>query len=184
MRPMNHESSFEILSAAVPGVRYRVKRISFGRRLELARVLREKLERLDRAMLLPEGPARETETAVVAAEIGAAELRWGLEGVEGLEIDGAPATPETLLENGPEPLVMEILAAIRHEAGLDEEERKNSEPPSTSCAGGEPACAMRGSAEAASVTGSTTTATAAASSPSPSSPVSPAWCGAPGGTCG
>ena len=162
----------------MPGVRFRIKRISFGRRLELARVLRDKLERLDRAVALPEGPPRETETAVIAVEIGAAELRWGLESIEGLEIDGAPATPETLLENGPEPLVLEILAAIRHEAGLDEDERKNSAPPSTSCAGAEPPRAMRGSAEAACDSGSPTDATAGDSSLRPSTQACRGSCGA------
>jgi hypothetical protein len=181
---MNHETSFDVASAAIPGVCYRLKRISFGRRLELARVLRDKLDRLDRAMLLPEGPARETETAVVASEIGAAELRWGLQSIEGLEIDSAPASAETLIDNGPEPLVLEILAAIRHEAGLDEEERKNSEPPSTSCAGPEPDGAMRGSAATASASGSTAAAIAAATSLNPSIPDCPGSCGAPDPTSG
>jgi hypothetical protein len=48
---------------------------------------------------------------------------------------------------------------------LDEEERKNSEPPSTSCADEEPDRAMRGSAANAAATVSTANETADASSP-------------------
>lgn len=162
---MNYASTFEVESAAMPGVRYRLRRISFGRRLELARSIRDKLELMDRAQLLPAGEVRDAETALLAAEVDAAHLRWGLEAIEGLEIDGAPATADSLLAAGPEPLLAEILAAIRHETGLDEEERKNSAPPSISCAGEGPARAMHGSAEPVSVPAFTAAETAAVSSP-------------------
>jgi hypothetical protein len=42
-----------------------------------------------------------------------------------LSVDGVEATPEVLLERGPEELFREALAAVRREAGLSEEERKN-----------------------------------------------------------
>jgi hypothetical protein len=45
--------------------------------------------------------------------------------VEGLEIDGAAATPETLVEQGPVELAMEILGRIKSECGMTEDERKN-----------------------------------------------------------
>jgi hypothetical protein len=59
-------------------------------------------------------------------------VSWGLAGVEGLEIDGQPASVDLLLEAGPESLVSEALALIRREAGLSEEERKNFESHSIS----------------------------------------------------
>ena len=80
-----------------------------------------------------QGPTQEAETALLAGEIDRHYGRWGLVAVEGLEIDGEAATPETLLESGPEGLVHEVLEAVRREAGLNEEGSKNSESHSTSC---------------------------------------------------
>ena len=106
------------------GVRYAVARISFGRRIELARRIREigrKLEFLEAA-----SDAREKlEATVLAGEIDRAYLEWGLIGVEGLEIDGVAATPLTLIETGPADLANEILTRIKAECGLSEDERKN-----------------------------------------------------------
>ncbi len=45
--------------------------------------------------------------------------------IEGLEIDGEPARPESVIERGPEALCQEILRAIHAECGLSAEERKN-----------------------------------------------------------
>jgi hypothetical protein len=53
-------------------------------------------------------------------------ILWGLERIEGLAIDGQPATPELLVERGPEELCGEIAQALQHQLGLTEEERKNS----------------------------------------------------------
>ena len=46
-------------------------------------------------------PREKLEATVLAAEIDRAYLEWGLIGVEGLEIDGAAATPKTLIDAGP-----------------------------------------------------------------------------------
>jgi len=162
---MNYTSSLEMESRAIPGVTFRLRRVSFGRRLELARILRDRLEAIAQLALTPEGPARDAETALLAAEIDAIHLRWGLAKIEGLEIDGAPATADSLIEAGPEELVKEVLAAIRHETGLDAEERKNSEPPSISCVD-DRGHAMRGSAESVCEADSTSSATAGVTFPS------------------
>ena len=61
----------------------------------------------------------------LAQEIDAMYLEWGLINVEGLTIDGEPASCGQLLEKGPEGLVREIVSAIRAQCGLSEEERKN-----------------------------------------------------------
>ena len=45
--------------------------------------------------------------------------------IEGLEIDGAAATPENLVDDGPVELAMEILGRIKSECGMTEDERKN-----------------------------------------------------------
>jgi hypothetical protein len=127
-----YESLVEVVSERLPGVRFRVERMSFGRRLELVRQLKDLLARLEFLQAAPQSPAQQAEATLVAGEVDRIYLRWGLRSVEGLEIDGQPATPEALLERGPEPLVDEALAAIRREAGLSEAERKNSRSPSIS----------------------------------------------------
>jgi len=109
---------------AMDGVRYEIVRVSFGRRIELARRIREIGRRME--YLEAGNDARETlEATVLAAEIDRAYLEWGLIAVEGLEIDGAAATPETLIDQGPVELAMEILGRIKSECGMTEDERKN-----------------------------------------------------------
>jgi hypothetical protein len=170
---MTHTSVSEMQSRAIPGVMFCLRRISFGRRLQLARLLQDRLEAIAKLALTPESPSRDAETALLAAEIDETHLRWGLAKIEGLDIDGAPATADSLIDAGPEELVKEILAAIRHETGLDAEERKNFAPPSTSCAGDPPTPgrAMRGSAENACAAASTSNVTAGGISPNCSSAI-------------
>jgi len=118
------ESRIWFDAEAVDGVRYEIVRVSFGRRIELARRIREigrKMEYLEAG-----SDARETlEATVLAAEIDRAYLEWGLVAVEGLEIDGTAATPGMLVERGPMDLAMEILGRIKSECGMTEDERKN-----------------------------------------------------------
>jgi len=106
------------------GVRFSIGRISFGRRIELARAIREigkKSEFLEAGNDVRE----KLDAAVMAAEIDRMYLEWGLAGVEGLQLDGEKATPETLIEKGPIALASEILQKIRAECGMTEDERKN-----------------------------------------------------------
>jgi len=101
-----------------------VWRMSFGRRLELMRSVRELARRLE---YLEAGASAidSMEAAFVRREIDRLFVGWGLRKVEGLELDGAPASPDSLIERGPEELFREALAAVRAEAGLSDEERKN-----------------------------------------------------------
>lgn len=118
-----HRSSAWFAAEAMPGVRFRIARISVARRIELARRVREIGRKLE---FLEAGDAREKlEAAVLAAEIDRAYLEWGLEEIEGLEIDGEAATPAALIDKGPVGLAEEVLARIKEECGLGEEERKN-----------------------------------------------------------
>ena len=120
----HYESSAWFDAEAVPGVRYGIARVSFGRRIDLARRIREigrKVEYLEAASDVRE----KLEATVLAAEIDRAYLDWGLIGVEGLEIDGEVATPATLIEIGPADLAAEILIRIKAECGLTEDQRKN-----------------------------------------------------------
>ena len=111
-------------SEAVAGVRFALARMSFGRRLELVRALREigrKVEFLEAG-----DDAREKmERAVLVGEIDRAYLEWGLVDVAGLAIDGEPASVRMVIERGPVPLAAEILERVKAECGLSEQERKN-----------------------------------------------------------
>jgi hypothetical protein len=65
------------------------------------------------------------EASLLGAEIDRLYIRWGLDDIRGLELDGAPASPESLIESGPEDLFLEALEAVKAECGLTENERKN-----------------------------------------------------------
>lgn len=121
---IQYDSAISIDSKAAPGVRFAIHRISFGRRMELSRRVRElsrKAEFLQAGTELHE----KIEANILAQEIDAMYLRWGLVSIEGFMIDGELATAERLLEKGPEELFQEIVNAIRSECGLTEAERKN-----------------------------------------------------------
>jgi hypothetical protein len=119
-----HESSAWFDAETHAGVRFRVARISVARRIELARKIREicrKVEFLEAG----QDPREKLEAAVLAAELDRVYLEWGLEEIQGLEIDGEAATPAGLIEKGPMDLAKEMLARIKRECGLSEDERKN-----------------------------------------------------------
>jgi hypothetical protein len=106
------------------GVVYRLKKISFGRRMELTRRIRDIAQRAE--FLAAGGKAEEKiEAAILGQEIERLYVTWGVEEVRGLRVDGAVATPEVLIDTGPEELFREALALVRAECGLTESERKN-----------------------------------------------------------
>jgi len=120
----HYESSIRKSSAAFPGVSYSIHRMSFGRRSELLRQIRQLGARME---YLEAGEALKDriEASVTGSEMDALYFRWGLREVEGLSIDGEAPTAEALLERGPEDLVREILASIKAECGLSRDEAKN-----------------------------------------------------------
>ncbi len=120
----HYDSVVSMASTSAPGVRFAIHRISFGRRMELSRRVREisrKAEFLEAGTELHE----KIEANILALEIDAMYLQWGLAEIEGLIIDGETATATQLLEKGPEDLTREIVGAIRQQCGLSEAERKN-----------------------------------------------------------
>jgi len=121
---MNYESVVTIESTSCPGVRFTIARMSFGRRISLARRIREVAHKLEftRASDTPKDPI---DAAVINGEIDEICLDWALVKLEGLDIDGRAAEPQDLIASGPEMLCREVVEAIKHECGLTEEERKN-----------------------------------------------------------
>ena len=121
---MNHESTRNVVSRSCPGVTYTIRCMSFGRRLELLKSVRDAARELEFRVA---GDAVEdrAHAAVQSARVEELYLQWGLQSVSGLCIDGEEATPEMLVERGPELLCREIAAEIRRECALSDEERKN-----------------------------------------------------------
>jgi hypothetical protein len=121
---MNWVSRKVVASKERPGVEFLVALMTFGRRIELMRQVRDlavRLEYFDAGQDSKNG----MEASLLGAEIDRLYIRWGIEEIRGLEIDGAPATVESFVERGPEELVFEALTAVKAECGLSENERKN-----------------------------------------------------------
>jgi hypothetical protein len=121
---MRYESVVEIRSEKRPEVTFVVARASFGRRLELARQIRELAMRSE-FLAASKDAADQMESRLIRGEMERVYLRHGLREVRGLEIDGSPATPESLVESGPEELAAEAVRLVGREYGVTDEERKN-----------------------------------------------------------
>ncbi len=121
---VRYDSVVSIDSKAVPGVTFAIYRVSFARRMELSRRVREISQRA--AFLEASSELHEKiEANILAQEIDAMYLQWGLLKIDGLVIDGEAATALQLLEKGPEDLAREVVGAIKEQCGLSEAERKN-----------------------------------------------------------
>ena len=120
-----YSSETLVKSRAVPGVTFAIAKMSFGRRVELMRRVRE-LARQAEFMAAGTEAGDKMDAALLQAEIDRTYVLWGVRSVTGLTVDGAAAGPELLAEAGPEEVFREALAAVRKETGLSEEERKNS----------------------------------------------------------
>jgi hypothetical protein len=122
--PVSYESVANIESKAVPGVKFVIHRMSFGRRMELSRRIREISRRVE-FLAAGDQLQEKIEANILAQEIDAMYVHWGLVSIDGLAIDGDAATGAHLLEKGPEALMQEIVRAIKEQCGLGEAERKN-----------------------------------------------------------
>jgi hypothetical protein len=111
-------------SKTLPGVRYATRRISLKQRIELTSKVREIVLQHE---FLKAGDASD-QLEVTLGELLAQKLyiEWGLHEIQGLTIDGEPAIVESVIEKGPDELTGEIVATIRAQLELSEEERKNS----------------------------------------------------------
>ncbi len=120
-----YESIVTVESKVAPGVIFSVARMSFGRRVELMRSIRELARRLD-FLQAGQEPGDKMDAALLQAEIDRLYVTWGIRSVEGLQVDGVAVTSESLAEAGPEEVFREALEIVRRQTGLTEEERKNS----------------------------------------------------------
>lgn len=111
-------------SKVVPGVKFTIAKMSFGRRVELMRRVRE-LARRGEFLSASEDAGEKMDAALLQCEIERAYVSWGVRSVSGLMVNGRHADVELMAAEGPEALFREALTAVRREAGLNEEERKN-----------------------------------------------------------
>jgi hypothetical protein len=98
--------------------------MSFERRMDLIRRIRE-LSLKCEFHEAGESAEDKLQSALLSGEIDRLYVNWGLRQLVGLEVDGAPATPDLLACAGPEDLFREAVTAIKSECGLSEAERKN-----------------------------------------------------------
>ncbi|HKD08812.1 MAG TPA: hypothetical protein VKB79_23115 [Bryobacteraceae bacterium] len=118
------QSRRTIASNSAPGVEFVIARMTFGRRLELMKRVRDLAVRIEYFEAGREEKNR-IEASLLGAQIDRLYVEWGVERILGLEIDGESATPLSLIDSGPEDLFREALEAVRAECGLNEPERKN-----------------------------------------------------------
>jgi hypothetical protein len=111
-------------SETTPGVEFDIMRMTFGRRMELMVKIRELMQRREFADAGTEAHER-MEGALLSLELDRIYLEWGFYALRGLTLDGDEVGPLKLWFCGPEALTREVIAAIRAEAGLNEDERKN-----------------------------------------------------------
>src|SRR5271156_2205459 len=114
---VSYDSVLTTRSSALPGVTITINRMSFGRRIELTKRVREisqKAEFLEAGTELKD----KIDANILAQEIEAMSLRWALVNVNGLMIDGEPASIEKVIDKGPDQLTREIVSAIKAQCGL------------------------------------------------------------------
>ena len=121
---MIYESVAAVESQVTSGVKFTVVKMSFGRRTELMRQVRELARKME-FLEAGQDPGQKMDAALLRFEIDRLYVNWGLRAISGLELDGVAATPESLAEAGPEELFREAVAVIRAQTGLSAAERKN-----------------------------------------------------------
>jgi hypothetical protein len=122
-KSVKHSSLIYNESLSVPGVRYAVRTVSLSQRIELTKSARDLCSKYE--FLKAGDTGDQLEASLADLLIRRLYLEWGLAKIDGLKIDGSPATLDSLIEKGPEPLTDEIIGSIKAELGLTEDERKN-----------------------------------------------------------
>lgn len=121
---MEHSTYFDYASVNCPGVSCRIRKITFQRRLMLLREIRE-LARQYEFTAAGETVQQKYESAVIQQEINKHYWQNFVIAVDGLTIDGAPATTESVWSDGPDGLVQEVLQVVTSHVFLSADEAKN-----------------------------------------------------------
>ena len=112
------------LSEILKGVRFAIRRVSLQQRIDLNQRLSELT--MKHQFLKAGDTSSQLEAALSELLVAKLYVEWGLEKIEGLSINGVPATADSLVADGPEGLTDEIVRAIQAESALTDNERKNS----------------------------------------------------------
>ena len=108
---------------ARPGVEYVVLRMTFGRRIELMRRVRDLAARLE-YFEAGRDAKNGMEASLLGAEIDRLYIRWGVRRDSRARSRRSAGDVEALIESGPEDLFFEALTAVKAECGLDGERKK------------------------------------------------------------
>lgn len=191
---MNWESTINLEAKSIPGVKFRIRKITEGLRVQLRLHLAEAFGRMrdieaEREAFhaeLAERHGKRADDLLVAdlsaeerkrlagfverlaliqdAELNAAYYEAAFEAAEGITVDGKAPDAALLRDRGPGELYREIVAAVLREAGLSAEEKANLESPSTSAAAVD---GKTSATSAASASGTDSTSSESAGSTSP-----------------
>ena len=117
-------SAEEYRSTKYPGVKYRVVKMSMGRRIDLTRRVKDMMKKLE---FLNAGSSTndKVDAAILAGEMDRLYWDFGLEAIEGLDINGEQTSLNGQFEKGPEDLSREILMRIKQNIQLSQDEQKN-----------------------------------------------------------
>ena len=123
-KPFEHTSHVWHESSSCRGVRFATRQVSLYGRIELTRMIQDLIFKNE---FLRAGDALEQSQASLADLLARrVYLEWGIFQIEGLTIDGSPASIQDVIERGPEGLCDEMANTIQSELSLSEDERKNS----------------------------------------------------------
>ena len=122
--PESRSSRKVVASVSHPGVEFVLGRMTFGRRIDLMRRIRDLAVRVE-YFEAGRDAKNQMEASRLGAEIDAIYVEWGVEEIRGIEIDNEPLTPRLLIDRAPEALFLDALAAVKAGCGLNEAERKN-----------------------------------------------------------
>ena len=121
LKPRSYSSTLRCASDTHRGVTFTIRRMSLGRRIELAQAIRELAQKMEFHQA-GDSAKEHVEAAAISARIDLVYLKWGLTAVAGLLIDGEPVTAKRLYADGPEDLTREIVNRVKRECGLTDEE--------------------------------------------------------------
>ena len=89
----SHTSEVAVESRVVPGVTYTIAKMSFARRVELMRQVRD-LARRTSFLAASDDAGDKMDAALLRAEIERVYVMWGVKSVAGLAVDGKAAGRE------------------------------------------------------------------------------------------
>lgn len=119
----SYESLLWLESAEMPDVRFSIRKVSLGQRIELSSRIRELT--LQNEFLRAGHLNDNLEANLADLLVQRLYIEWATAGLEGLFIDGKPCSVSMLIDSGPEALVAEIATAARSQLELSDDERKN-----------------------------------------------------------